>query len=155
MSDDVEVVLPEVEFSDDDHKEMAEEFVKYAAELSWSLTPEALVGKLREWIDKYPNRISTAYWVTLDRNPEGGFGFGERDEGVRVVLARKKIRFFDFSLGALLGSNSGGLSLETPIYESAGGTRVAFGVGAVTMFDDPSKWLPALVVTVRIPLGDK
>lgn len=139
-----------VRSADSSHTNYAADIASKLSLLSMAISdPKVLLRKLAEYAVAHPDRVDSAYWMTLD---------GDKDAGFQVRLWSKATSFSRFikriSLGGLLGAKSAGMNVYTPIYETAGGARLEIGLGVTSQYDRfASKWSPVVTLAFKIPLS--
>ena len=135
---------------DPSHTDYATDLANKLSLLSLAISdPKVLLRKLAEYAVAHPDRVDSAYWMTLD---------GTKDAGFQVRLWSKATTFSRFikriSVGGLLGAKSAGLNLYTPVYEAANGIKLEIGIGETTQYDRfASKWSPVVTLAFKIPLS--
>lgn len=101
---------------------------------------DRIAENLKDWIaEHFPERVATAYWVTLT-------GHRDRDKGIAVEIARLPA---DLHAKALAGAWSAGLGVFTDDFDLRQfHMKAAIGAGAVVRYSEPSKLLPFFGFTV-------
>lgn len=112
--------------------------------------PGVIAAKLAAWVvQNFPDRVRTAYWVTLE---------GDRDKGIQVELRKRPIELtlgqkIRLSVGALIGAQTAGLNVNSVVWRSTRGWEISVGIGAVTRYSDVENWSPVVSAAIKIPLG--
>lgn len=102
---------------------------------------EKAAEKLAEWVrENYPERIATAYWITITEQRD-------HDKGIAIQIARLP---WTLQLKALLGRWSAGFGVFTRPYDvQQFKAKVSVGAGAVAPYDDLGKLMPVLGIAVK------
>lgn len=103
--------------------------------------PAALARNLATWIrEHFPERVAQAYWVSAKK---------DTDKGIDVRIFEKQLpRLWNLRVrvGALLGAQTGGVSVTVPLVTSTGGISIGIGVGAVSDWSDFREFTPVFVL---------
>lgn len=104
-----------------DDSARAEEIAQKAQDLLLVFKdPAAAAVRLGAWIqEKYPERISAAYWVTID---------ADRDKGIGIEVYRLPA---DLHLKVLLGAWSGGIGIFHDVAVGTSPAKLSIGLAAV------------------------
>jgi len=109
-----------------------------------------IAQKLAEWVAKnYPDKVATAYWVTVEKVPEHDKGFQINVMALPWTWAQK----FKASVGLLIGAGTVGANLNALLWQDESKKWSALaGIGAVSAYSElknGGKWVPVVSFAVR------
>lgn len=102
--------------------------------------PRTLAENTLDWVkDNFPERVYTAYWITVD-------GTNRRDKGIAVQIAALP---WHLRMRALIGGWSAGFGVYSPDFHLYGSMKASIGVGAVVAYDKLNKLIPVASFAIR------